>query len=100
MRRIASLFVVTLLVAAAAQAHAGHSHLILGTVKEVNGEHLIVTTKDGKEVTVHLNAGTKYTKATRTVKRADLVPGARVSIMLGKDSKSAATIKIGLPKSK
>jgi predicted MarR family transcription regulator len=100
MLKIASLFLVSLLVAASALAHGGHSHTILGTVKVVNDGHLLVTTKDGKEVTVHLTAGTKYTKADRRAKRSDLVPGSRVSIQLAKDSKSAETVKIGSPKSK
>jgi hypothetical protein len=100
MRRIASLFLIVLLASSAALAHGGSSGKVLGTVKEVHEGHMVVTTKDGHEVTVHLTEKTKYEKASKAATRGDLAPGARVSIVLGKDRKSAATVKIGSPKSK
>jgi hypothetical protein len=100
MRKIASLFLITLFVAAAAVAHGGHAHQVLGTVKEVSGDHVIVTTKDGKEVTVHLTEKTKYEKAGDAATRKDLAAGSRVSVYLENDGKSAVTIRIGAPKSK
>lgn len=100
MRKIASLFLVTLLVAAAAVAHGGHGHQVLGILKEVHEEHMVVTTKDGKEVTVHLSEKTKYEKASKAAAKGDLAAGARVSVQLEKDGKTAATVRIGAPKSK
>ena len=100
MRKTVSLFVVALFISAAVFAHDGHVHQILGTVKEVQGEQMVVTTKDGKEVTVHLTEKTKFEKAGDPATRKDLTAGARVSVHLENDGKSAATIKIGTPKSK
>jgi predicted MarR family transcription regulator len=100
MRKTISLFVASLWIAAIASAHGGHAHQVLGTVKELNAEHIVVTTKDGKEVTVHLTEKTKYEKAGDTATRKDLTAGARVSVYLENDGKSAATVKIGAPRSK
>ena len=100
MRKTVSLFIVALFIGAAASAHGGHAHQVLGTVKEVSGDHVIVTTKEGKEVTVHLTEKTKYEKAGEAATRKDLAAGSRVSVYLENDGKSAATVKIGAPKSK
>lgn len=97
MRKVACLLFMTV-VAAAAVAHEGHVHSVLGTVKEVSGDQVIVTTKEGKEVTVLLTEKTKYEKAGDAATRKDLAAGARVSVSFDKDGKSAATIKIGASK--
>ena len=100
MRKIASLVLVSLFVAAAASAHGGSSHKLLGIVKEVHEEHLIVTMKEGKEVTLQLTARTKYEKAGEAAAKSDLAPGVRVSVQLEEDDKTAATVKIGSSRSK
>lgn len=99
MRKIASLFLIILLLSSAALAHGGPGNL-LGTVKEVRDEHMVVTSKDGHEVTVHLTAKTKYEKASKPAAIEDVVAGARVSVKLEKDGKTAATVKIGSSGSK
>ena len=100
MRKAALLILGTLLVAAAASAHGGSSHKLLGIVKEVHEEHLVVTTKEGKEVTLQLTARTKYEKAGKAATKADLAPGSRVSVQLEEDDKTAATVRIGFSKAK
>jgi translation initiation factor IF-1 len=100
MRKTVSLFIAALWIAAIASAHGGHAHQVLGTIKEVNAAHMVVITKEGKEVTVHLTEKTKYEKAGDAATRKDLAPGARVSVYLENDGKNAATIKIGAPRSK
>jgi hypothetical protein len=99
MRRIVSLVLIVLLASSAALAHGGPGNL-LGTVKEINDEHIVVTAKDGHEVTVHLTAKTKYEKAGKAAAIHDVVAGARVSVKLEKDGKTAATVKIGSSRSK
>lgn len=99
MRKIASLFLIVLLASSAALAHGGMGNL-LGTVKEVTEGHMVVTTKDGHEVTVHLTEKTKYEKASKAAAIRDVVAGARVSVKLEKDGKTAATVKIGSSRSK
>lgn len=100
MRKIGSLFLVLLLGASVLLAHGGSSHKLLGTVKEVHEEHVVVTTKDGKEVTLQLTAKTKYERAGKTVTKDQLVAGDRVAVALEEDDKTAATVKIGLSKPK
>ncbi len=100
MRKIGSLFLVLLLGASALLAHGGGSHKLLGTVKDVHEQHLVVTTKDGKEVTLQLTAKTKYERAGKAATKDELVAGDRVAVQLEEDDKTAATIKIGASKSK
>jgi hypothetical protein len=99
MRKIASLFLLVLLASSAALAHGGSGKL-LGIVKEVHEEHMVVTSTDGHEVTVQLTEKTTYEKANKTATRADLTVGSRVSVQLEKDGKTAVTVKIGSAKSK
>lgn len=94
MRKIAPLFLIVLLAASAALAHGGPGNL-LGTVKDVNEGQMVVTTKDGHEVSVRLTEKTKYEKASKPAAIQDVVVGARVSVKLEKDEKTAATVKIG-----
>ena len=76
-------------------AHGGKSHKLLGTVKSLQEDHLTVTATDGHEAHVMLTAATQYEKDGKPAKRADLTKGARVSIQLTEDDKSAVKVKIG-----
>jgi len=98
MRKFASLFLVLLLGASALLAHGGSSHKLLGTVKEVHEQHLVVTTKDGKDVTLQLTDRTKYERAGKSATKDQLAAGDRVAVQLEEDDKTAATIRIGAPK--
>lgn len=95
MRRILMFLVVASLVAGAAFAHGGKSHQLLGTVKLLHENHLVVTATDGHEVTVMLIPTTKYEKDKKSAKRSDLATGTRVSIQLTEDGKNAVKVKIG-----
>ena len=86
---------ITILAAGAAHAHGGKSHLLLGTVKLLHENHLVVTATDGHEVTVTLTPTTQYEKDKKPARRSDLKPGTRVSIKLTEDDKTAVKIKIG-----
>lgn len=76
-------------------AHGGKSHKLLGTVKLLHENHLVVTATDGHEVTVMLTGTTQYEKDMKPAKRADLAAGARVSIQLSEDDKTAVKVRIG-----
>jgi hypothetical protein len=87
------LAIVALLAAAAgAFAHGGKSHSLLGTVKAI---HVTVTTADGKDKIVKLTPATKFEKAGRPARLADLGVGTRVSIHLTEDNTTAVAVKIG-----
>jgi len=95
MRRILMLLLLAVFAAGSAFAHGGKSHHVLGTVKELHENHLVVTATDGHEATVTLTAETQYEKDKKPAKRSDLAAGARVSIQLTEDNKSAVKVKIG-----
>lgn len=95
MRKIlASLLLITSL-AGAAFAHGGKSHKLLGTVKMLHENHLVVQTPDGHETTVTLTEKTQYEKDKKAATRSALTAGVRVSIDLTEDNKSAVKVKVG-----
>ena len=95
MRKVFVLLLIATFAAGAAFAHGGKSHKLLGTVKSLQEDHLTVTATDGHEAHVMLTAATQYEKDGKPAKRADLKAGARVSIQLTEDDKSAVKVKIG-----
>lgn len=101
MRQIASLLLIFVLASSVALAHGGNSGKVLGIVKDVrDGQHVVVTTQDGHEVTVHLTRNTKYQRAGKAVTKKAVAAGARVSVKVAKDGKTAVSVTIGSPKSK
>lgn len=95
MRKILVFLLLAVLVTGTAFAHGGKSHKLLGTVKRLHENHLVVTTPDGHEKTVQLTKTTRYEKDKKAVTRTALVAGARVSIKLTEDDKTAVKVTIG-----
>ena len=95
MRKILMLLLVAAFAAGAAFAHGGKSHQLLGTVKQLHENHLMVTATDGHEVMVTLTPKTQYERDKKPATRSDLVVGVRVSIQLTEDDKNAVKVKIG-----
>ena len=95
MRKIFVLLLIATFAAGAAFAHGGKSHQLLGTVKELHENHLMVTSTDGHEVTVTLTETTEYEKDKKPAKQSDLAAGQRVSVQLAEDDKTAVKVKIG-----
>lgn len=95
MRKTLVLLLIATFAAGAAFAHGGKSHQLLGTVKGLHENHLVVTATDGHQATVALTKATLYEKDKKPATRAALVTGARVSIQLTEDNKSAVKVKIG-----
>ena len=95
MRKILTFLFIAALTAGTAFAHGGKSHQLLGTVKELHENHLMVTATDGHEAMVTLTPNTQYEKDKKPAKRSDLVAGVRVSIQLTEDDKNAVKVKIG-----
>lgn len=91
---MAALLSVVLLTGAAA-AHPGHDHKIMGTVTMAAADHVMVKSPDGKEVTATINKATKFMRAKKAMKAADLKVGMRVVITAvtdEADDKSIATV--------
>jgi YHS domain-containing protein len=95
MRKIFLFLLIATFAAGAAFAHGGKSHQLLGTVKALHENHLVVTATDGHQATVALAKTTRYEKDMKPATRAALAPGVRVSIQLTEDDKTAVKVKIG-----
>lgn len=93
-----TLAALLLFAATSAFAHGGHVHNILGTVQTVSASSIVLQKTDGSAVTVALTDATKYEMAGQPASSADLVAGARVSVHVANDSKTAVTVKIAAPK--
>ena len=100
---IRTLFIVSAIAAvlalpAAAVAHKGHAHKVMGTVSSIDGNHLAVKTTDGKTVMVMLDAKTKITQGKTPLTTAALKVGDRI-VAEGaqeKDMMTAAVVQVGI----
>ena len=94
---VAAVLAAAVLVPAAARAHAGHTHKVMGTVASVQGDRVEVRTTDGKTVTVMLAPKTTIMRGTTKLDRTAVIVGERVSIdaMEEKAVVMAQAIKLG-----
>ena len=95
MRKVMIFLLAAAFLAGSAFAHGGKSHKLLGTVKMLHENHLVVQTPDGRETTVTLTGKTQYEKDKKAATRSALTAGVRVSIDLTEDNKSAVKVKVG-----
>lgn len=94
-KKLGIAFILAALLTANVFGHAGEVHTILGTVKTLHQDHIVVTDKNGKQITAVFAKTTKYWKGKTKATRADVKVGSRVSVELSKDGKTATSIKIG-----
>ncbi len=99
-RRIALAALAALIMmagAAAARAHEGHEHTLMGTVTMAATDHVMFTDKDGKGVTVHLTKATKVARDKKTMSVADIATGMRIVAVTveEKGKMMAKTIELG-----
>jgi hypothetical protein len=95
---IPAIVIATALVwPAAGGAHEGHLHKALGTIAGVQGEHVEITTRDGKTLTVMLDKKTAITRGKEKLDAAALKAGDRVSVEYMESNKMmmARAIKLG-----
>lgn len=85
MTRRLMLLVCTLafFVPAAATAHDGHDHKLMGVVSMLHENHLEVKAADGKTSTITLNEKTKIVRGKTRLTAADLKVGDRVVVNVG-----------------
>ena len=97
------VFAVSLGTASLALAHPGHDHKILGTVTMAAADHVMLKDKDGKDVTVQINAETKVLQAKKAMKVEDIKSGMRIVVtavtVKDKDAEKlvAKVIELGSP---
>ncbi len=97
---IAVALAIAVFVPAAARAHEGHAHKVMGTVSSVEGGHVMVTTPAGKTVMVMLDGKTTITSGKTTVDASAIKAGIRV-VAEGPEEKGmilARRVRIGASK--
>ena len=89
---------VVLVTAAGVQAHEGHGHKMMGTVKAVHTDmnHVELTAAPGKTAGFYVNADTMYMKGSAKMALADLKPGTRVVVetKMDGDKMIATSVKL------
>jgi hypothetical protein len=78
-------------------AHPGHEHKIMGTVTMAAADHVMLKTKDGKDVTIAVTADTKILRGKEPVKAAEIQAGSRVVVtaVTENEKMKAKTIQVG-----
>ena len=92
---VTALVMLTVVAAGRASAHPGHDHKIMGTVTMAAADHVMVKDPDGKSFTATITKNTKFTRAKKAMKAADLKVGMRIVITAvtdEDDDKSVATV--------
>jgi hypothetical protein len=92
-----AMVALTAAVPAAAMAHEGHAHKVMGTVTSVQGSNLMVKSTDGKSVMVMLDAKTKITQGKSKLELSALKVGDRV-VAEGPEKQgmiTATSVKVG-----
>lgn len=91
LRAKAGLFLLSLVCATAAFAHEGKTH-VMGTVSAVDAQHVVVTDREGKTISITLTDETKYEQGGAAATRSALKTGDRVVIdVTGKPENLTAT---------
>lgn len=95
----AALFTFT---PAAALAHPGHTHTVMGTIKTLDAKHIVVETTDAKTngvkpVDIALTDATKYRRGDSATERAAIKPGERVVVSYAevKSGLTASEVRVG-----
>jgi hypothetical protein len=86
---------MTAALAGTAIAHPGHEHKIMGTVTMAAADHVMLKDKDGKDATVTINKDTKFVRAKKAMKVADVKVGMRIVVTAvtgDNDDKSIAKV--------
>jgi hypothetical protein len=92
---MAAAALMTIAIADVASAHPGHEHKIMGTVTMAAADHVMLKDKDGKDATVVVNKDTKFLRAKKAMKVADLKVGMRIVVTAvtdDNDDKSIAKV--------
>lgn len=96
---VVAALAVALLVPAAAYAHTGHVHKVMGTIATVSATQLEVKTTDGKVAVVLVNAKTVYEQDKVRKDLAALKVGDRVVVegtqATGAKNVTAQKVRIG-----
>jgi hypothetical protein len=86
------------LLASAVSAHGDMRH-VLGTVRDISANHIVVETKSGEKESIVTDPATRYFHGDAAAKPADLQVGDRVVVHATQsDPPTAKTIRFATPK--
>jgi hypothetical protein len=88
---VGGLLALALIVPAAAWAHEGHAHKVLGTITAIAGDKVEMKTPEGKVVTVTVNAKTIYARGKQKVDATALKVGERIVAEVASEKAMVAT---------
>ena len=74
---------IGLLAPAAALAHPGHDHKLMGTISSVDKNKVVVKTTEGKDMTFEITPLTTFKRGKNKGAQADLKAGMRVVVNIG-----------------
>ncbi len=99
-RRMIVAFASLLAAPAAAYAHAGHVHKIMGTVIARDDKHVEVKTPSGEVLSIAVNDKTAVVRARKQVTFSEVQTGRRVVVDIGdgEDPLIARAIELGAVK--
>jgi hypothetical protein len=99
-RHVSKLALAAFTLAATAQAHEGHQHDAMGTVKVVEAAKLDLETQEGKLLSFELTAETVYKRGGAAATHHDVAVGERAVVTYEtKDGKNVALeVKLGARK--
>jgi hypothetical protein len=94
------VFASLLAAPAAAYAHAGHVHKIMGTVMARDDKHVEVKTPNGEVLSIAVNDKTSVVRARKKVTFSEVQTGLRVVVDIGdgEDPLIARGIEVGAVK--
>lgn len=82
-RIVLAALVLALLVPAAAFAHPGHEHKLMGTITAVDGNKVSMKTTEGKATTFEVTPITSFKRGKQKGSQADLKVGLRIVVNAG-----------------
>lgn len=84
MKQLRFLVLALALVApAAAVAHPGHDHKLMGTISSIEKNRVVVKTTEGKDMTFEITPLTTFKRGRQKGAQADLKTGMRVVVNIG-----------------
>lgn len=92
-RALMALLTITLAATAAVAAHPGHEHKVMGTITMAAADHVMLTDKDGKDVTIKVTKDTTV-KSKPAMKVEEIKAGTRVVITAVEEKDKSLTAKV------
>jgi len=83
-----------------ARAHGNHPDEAMGTIKAIDAEKLVLTTSQGKEMTLVLTAETKFERGSTAVGREDIEVGERAVVLYDDTTATIRAVEVKLGKKK